>query len=260
VRRGSSGAVITWVGDDVTKRVTPNADPTRLVDQGHWLQQHASSAVPHVLRVYDSSYVMERLVVPPTYLLDHDLVMRVMINQLTAHVWSQSAVAPLNHGMLQGKLERLLDNYEGFAGFHTWITRTHASIVWKNVHRCLSHGDPTFDNVMIREETGELVLADPIPATLIVPDMRCVDVGKILQSVLGWERVRYRNDNFTFHVGAGTLHEHLVHGDTVRGFDENEWRASVFWAVVHLLRTLPYVDVEVRLGVRRLVREAISLV
>lgn len=254
MRRGSSGAIITPSDEYVTKR---HLGSTRIADQGRWLQTNSSPAVPRVSRVYDESYVMERLAVPPLRLLDHQLVLRTMVNQLITHVWYRSAVAPLNQDMLQAKLETLIQTYQ-FGHIWPWVYRVHSAVNWKKIPACLTHGDPTFDNVMIRERTGELVLADPIPATLIVPDQRCVDVGKILQSVVGWEEVRYGTGMHRFCVKPAELHAHLT--DLTDGwFDDNEWRASVFWCVVHLLRTLPYVDDTIRLGVRRLVGETLAL-
>ena len=109
MRRGSSGAVITTSDEYVTK-YHPGSD--RIADQGHWLQRNPSSAVPRVSRVYDESYVMERLAVPPLRLLDHQLVLRTMVNQLVTHVWCRSAVAPLNQDMLLAKLEKLIQTYQ----------------------------------------------------------------------------------------------------------------------------------------------------
>ena len=130
MRRGSYGAFITEVTDEIHKRVAPGDDPTRVVDQGHWLQQHTSPAVPHVDRVYASSYVMERLTVPPIHLLDHERVLRVMINQLQTHIWSRPPVAPINHNMLQLKIDKLLHGHDGFDCFWSWLYKTHAGIAW----------------------------------------------------------------------------------------------------------------------------------
>src|SRR5437588_835106 len=80
--------------------------------------------------------------------------------------------------------------------------------------------------------TMELLLIDPIPATPAVPDLLCVDVGKMLQSAVGWESVRYQRP---FRHGVSDLTRCLT-------LDEYEWEASSYWCGVHLLRTLPYVD------------------
>lgn len=261
MRRGSSGADVVVLGDDrVLKR---KFGDTRIAEQGAWLQKHASPVLPVVHQVYAESYIMERLAVPPVRLLDHEKTLYTMIGSLRQHVWSKPPLAPPNHDMLLTKLEHLIETYE-MQRIWTAVYRAHGQIRWQKLHRCLTHGDPTFDNVMIREATGELVLVDPIPATLIVPDMRCVDVGKLLQSALGWEALRYGDPYQRFVASPSLVSARLLHGSALwprdaPKFDDNEWQASVFWCVVHLLRTLPYVDDRVRAGVRSLIGDALSL-
>jgi hypothetical protein len=255
MRRGSSGATITYDTDFVTKR-DPNNNP-RVVWQGQWLLDNPSPAVPSVYTVYATAYKMERLAVVPPALLNHAAVLDTMVERLATHVWSQSAVAPINHDMLFDKVERLVNTY-GFEYIWQRLYMMRARVNWHRLTRCLTHGDPTFDNVMIREFTGELVLADPIPATLIVPDLLSVDVGKILQSALGWEAARYEDEGQKFNVNPVSVYD-VVQRHMPKFAGEDEWVASIFWCVVHLLRTLPYVDDSVRLRVRGLVNGALSL-
>jgi hypothetical protein len=253
VLRGSSGAVITVCGDDVTKRRL--GDDGRIGEQGRWLQRNESPVLPRVHRVYTESYVMERLATPPVRLLDHGAVLFEVVNQLSEHVWSRPAVVPINHEMLRLKIERLLRDFN-LDALWTWISQTYGRINWSGLHPCLTHGDPTFDNVMIRDATGELVIIDPIPASLVNPDLRCVDVGKILQSALGWEAARYATSDFTLNV---TPNQVLSVLDATHGYTRNEWEASVLWSVIHFLRLLPYVDDTVRREVRRLISDATTL-
>lgn len=84
------------------------------------------------------------------------------------------------------------------------------------------HGDPTLSNLFIRD--GDLVLSDSIRREYI-PSFFEVDLGKILQSMLGWETVAY--------------------GYRPIDFDEPSWwpdydtrRRSLFWCGVHCLRIL----------------------
>ncbi len=62
---------------------------------------------------------------------------------------------------------------------------------WKDVEQCLTHGDPTFANMMSRPiegvNRGQMLLCDPVPPGRRVPQIREVDQAKILQSMLGWE-------------------------------------------------------------------------
>ena len=252
MRRGSSGADIIIADGHVTKM---NGDNVRLIDQANWLRRHESPATPRVIEIYAQSYVMERLFVPPATLLNHTATLDAMLTQLDAYVWYHSPVVPVNHEMLRVKIDRLLTEFN-MQGLWPFIINTHTHVRWADVRRCLTHGDPTFDNVMIRESTGEIVLVDPIPATLVNPDMWSVDIGKILQSCLGWESARYLDPSQLFTVGPQHLHTTLL-----KRFDitDNEWAASVFWCVVHLLRTLPYVSDSIRLDVRRMISSATTL-
>ena len=55
----------------------------------------------------------------------------------------------------------------------------------------LIHGDPTLANLMIRSN-GEWVLTDPMPRLTYrqeIPNRVEVDLGKLLQSAVGWERM-----------------------------------------------------------------------
>lgn len=60
---------------------------------------------------------------------------------------------------------------------------------WAHVtqERCLTHGDPTFCNVM-RRQNRDIVLCDMTPPVR-VPEIQEIDQAKILQSMLGWEGV-----------------------------------------------------------------------
>lgn len=254
MRRGSSGATITFDTDFVTKR---DPDNPRVVEQGQWLLDNSSPAVPRVYTVYATAYKMERLVDPPVTLLNHAAVLDAMVERLATHVWSQPAVAPINHDMLFNKVEHLVNTY-GYEYIWQRLYIMRSRVNWHRLTKCLTHGDPTFDNVMIREFTGELVLADPIPATLIIPDLLGVDVGKILQSALGWEEARYEDPHQRFNVNPVSVYD-VVQRHMSKFAGEDEWIASIFWCVVHLLRTLPYVDDSVRPRVKELVNRALSL-
>lgn len=239
-RRGASGATFTFGVYVVDKRHPTATD--RIREQARWLEENASPAVPRLANPTTLSeerdpheYSMERLFTPPPQLLNHGAVLSEMLRQLNEHVWARPAVVAPNWGATYEKILRLL----------TYLPEDEYLSVGKNLlqlfhlvresklEACLTHGDPTFDNVMVREATGELVLVDPIPATPAVPDLRSVDTGKILQSIVGWERVRYGRDQ-AFVTGISALRMRIPL--------DVEWEATVMWCAVHLLRTLPYHD------------------
>lgn len=90
------------------------------------------------------------------------------------------------------------------------------------------HGDPTLANVMLRN--GELVICDPIPAGGKIPAHWTVDVGKLLQSAIGWER----------HLYGMPIERDACVRAVLGDLDELHQRRCWFWCMVHLLRIIPY--------------------
>lgn len=248
MQRGSSGATFTFLGDRVVKR----GDTDRITDQGMWLQKHQSPSVPKVFQAYARSYVMERLIAPPFWALDHRIVLDHMFGTLKADVWSQPAEVKLDYEAMITKYAKLCTNFAVSETLND-LVRLCERIIWNDLKQCLTHGDPTFDNVMFRdtEYGGDLVIADPIPATPAVPDLMCVDLGKILQSALGWEEVRYGSRAFRFRAGTMDVLDRVT--------DKNERRATVFWSAVHILRAFPYVTDDVRRKLKERLNAAVRL-
>jgi hypothetical protein len=94
------------------------------------------------------------------------------------------------------------------------------------------HGDPTLANVMYRSN-GDMVLIDPIRPTGKIPGLPEVDVGKVLQSYIGWEHVLNRAEDHAPKLPPYT--------DTIlKGHSDRAVITAEFWLMVHLLRILPY--------------------
>lgn len=237
--RGSSGATFRYYLESVGKMC--RTDDGRTSRQGLWLRQHQSPAVPKVLSVYEHGYQMERLDDISYMWLNHRVVLAGIVEQLEQHVWSQSAEVEWSQQATVDKVADLLGMFDVGVEVQLWLEKTHESIDWNALPRCLTHGDPTLDNVMFRPGTSELVIIDPVPATSAVPDIRAVDLGKMLQSALGWERVRYgyREVTGALDTLGGSARINPYHVQTYAQ-DDNEWNAAVLWCVIHLLRTLPY--------------------
>lgn len=230
---GTSGATITILGDRVVKRHDAS---DRIMEQGTWLQRHKTPILPTIYQVYARSYVMEKLDVAPLWALDHCVVLDAMITGLREHVWSEPPISSPN-------IEKTLSYVESIALRHnlpTFINHVEAAstyVKWGDVRACLTHGDPTFENVMFRPVTGELVLIDPIPSREVVPDLMSVDLGKILQSVMGWEVARYNSYLERIKIKPSTVE--------LWALNDNEWHATIFWALVHITRVIPYVTTDV---------------
>ena len=255
MQRGSSGAEFNFLGDRVVKVANAQADKhvaERVMAQGTWLQKHQSRAVPKVFQVYARSYVMERLVVPPFWALDHEVVFHHLMAALSVNIWSQPAEMEPDLNAVYAKYTGLCTKYT-LDNVERNLDHMFETIEWGDLKHCLTHGDPTLDNVMFREDDAEVgvVIGDPIPATPAVPDIRAVDLGKILQSLLGWEETRYGLRSFKLRIGTEDLRRCVT--------DKNEWCATIFWSVVHMLRAMPYVDENVRTKLKGRINAAFSL-
>lgn len=239
MQRGSSGAEFNFLGDRVVKLAPDKSVGDRVMAQGAWLMRHQSPAVPRVFQVYARSYVMERLIVPPFWALDHQVIFEHLLSALSVHVWSQPAEVEHDADETEVKYAMLCERFQ-LHDICSELDKLHDTIKWDELKRCLTHGDPTLDNVMFREDDAKVgvVIGDPIPATPAVPDLQCVDLGKILQSLLGWEETRYGLRSFKLRIGTEDLRRCVT--------DKNEWRATIFWSVVHMLRAMPYVSDDVR--------------
>lgn len=244
--RGSSGA--TFI---VRKRVVVKSGGPRVGAQGQWIVDHQSDALPKVYHVWRSDpprYQMERL---------HDLhrddvfgdgMFFGIIDRLQTHIWVQPAEVFFDPEFHKAKVDGLARKFLD-RGEQKRLVAGYRAITWENLPACLTHGDPTIDNVLLRRAYdplgwgwADVVLIDPIPATPAVPDLRCVDIGKVYQSLYGYEFVRYGDPGL---VGV-TLREFLEFEKSL--LDENEVYATHYWHVIHLLRCFPYVDERVQRG------------
>jgi hypothetical protein len=221
-KRGSSGAVVSLFRNCVVK-----SGNERVGAQGAWLGRHESPATPRVFNVKPTSYEMERLSELPRHVIHPTKLAYEMTEKLSEHVWSQEARVFFNPNMHLHKMENLI----GAMAFTEKFRGVFESIKWGDLEYGLTHGDPTYDNVMLRH--GEVVLIDPLPATTAVPDLIAVDRGKMLQSVMGFEMVRYGDRSFD-----GAQLPYII--------DENEYRAALYWCAVHFLRAIPYVEEGIR--------------
>jgi hypothetical protein len=100
---------------------------------------------------------------------------------------------------------------------------------------CLTHGDPTLGNTMLKENM-EIRLIDPLPPKGMVPSLPEIDYGKVLQSVLGWESVVVGKSPNVRHMERLEYFKYSLH---CNGSSMNH---AWFWCGIHLLRILPYAE------------------
>lgn len=103
----------------------------------------------------------------------------------------------------------------------------------QDIDHAVTHGDPTFDNLMMLH--GLPVLIDPLVATPAVPSDIAVDVGKILTSLGGFEQVRY-NKIYKNRRDAKRILKNAVIND----YGEKAWIRSLYWCGIHMYRAVPY--------------------
>jgi hypothetical protein len=227
-----SGAVVIDNGDGtVTKS---GGIPERTREQGEWLIQHGSHVFPNVVSLLDDGYIMEKLDYIDYWDIDNSFVHVALLR----HVWSQPAVVPPTtntHRLLKEKMQATIDHH--LSGLISSATAaaiianaTAAAVGAYRLKHSLTHGDPTAENVMSREGYGN-VLIDPIRATEVVPDSPAVDIGKMLQSAYGWEHAKYNNGMLAY------THNDIA--DIVN--DEELLEVGEAWAVIHVMRAIPYV-------------------
>lgn len=237
--RGSSGAKIV-----IEENIAAKSGDRRVGDQGWWISQNASSVLPRVSAVGSDWYHMEIL-----YDIDETMSHHVLLEQVLAaltQLWSRPRVNDIGLVAHVTKIRSLcLDEF-------TPLARLLFSIDWSRLRTGLTHGDPTLENVM-RRANGDIVLIDPIPSTPAVPDYLAVDTGKILQSILGYEAIRYATSTQRWDISPLDLR-------TIAQLDQAEWTATCYWAAVHVLRAIPYAPRWSHSGLRGLVRDACSLV
>lgn len=233
-RRSTSGAYIATLGDVVVK-TGQGAVGERIDEQADWLADNPGAHVVRVCSRAPGVLVMPRLTEWGAHAhgssrLDahhvHDLVVAAV-----SDVWAHDPVGPTRPYYRDlYELEHRIEAYFGEC-VGTSAVEIEKHLRWNDLITCRTHGDPTWCNTLWSNDTLKLI--DPIPATERIPDIRAVDLAKLLQSCMGWEGI--------------------MHGWPVTGYtdawmwvcelclDTNEWNATRYWCLIHLARLMPYV-------------------
>ena len=95
----------------------------------------------------------------------------------------------------------------------------------------MTHGDPTAENTVF----GGKIVLDPIPPSGAVPLFPACDMGKVLQSIVGYE-VFKNGYQFKRRIALRAARKFL---DSVPK-DDNEAAAAVFFCVLAFIRAVPY--------------------
>lgn len=214
-------------------------------EQGEYVEHLGPEVAPRMLGIVHDGYAMEQLREAPCT----RSTLEAAVHQLRTRVWNRPPW-PRYHEPL-GWQQQLSSWCELHAPWITTIIRRVYDVTELTSPRwCLTHGDPTLSNVMLRDpsleerrghEAGVVmpvrVLADPIPPHGKVPPLPEVDRGKLLQSVIGWERVLF----YTLGIDRTVRLSGSDSIDVVlEGCTQNERQQAWFWAAVHCARLVPY--------------------
>lgn len=249
IRVSTSGAYITRLGDYVVKAGDGDVGK-RIGAQAKWLMRYAGEGLMPVYGLIgDFGYVMpygEEAYPDGVNAREH---FDTTVSLLMANVW--------NYGPEYDATQRRDDILRKLFSMIERVGVPHVidlysvmnTVQWDELHRCLTHGDPTFCNVMTVR--GTHVLCDPLPSTQThLPDIRAMDLGKVLQSCFGFETIVY-----------GWRYSEPPNPLWVRDFcdNDNEWNASLACAALHVLRLLPYVGDQFREEFLRVFDEMLRL-
>lgn len=190
----------------------------------------------------DGLYIMERLSEPPEF-TEHEewsvVTLRAMRAQLE-YVWQArlADTARFDYKDWQVELETFCREFKFEVA--PLIVELGLDGIMAGVPYPI-HGDPTLANVMIRKQPAVdgvvpasecIVICDPIAPRGKIPAHYTVDIGKMLQSAIGWETHLYG-----LHIPRDQCVSAVL-GDSPQLL---EVQRSWFWCMVHLIRILPYV-------------------
>ena len=230
--RGISGAAIIDNGNGTVTKSGGLVERTR--EQGEWIIAHGGEVFPKNIEITQDGYTMEKL----EFIEYYDVGSTFSIETLRTDVWSQPpVVSPTKNTakLLEAKMEHTFDKHlSGVLSSSIKEAIAVDAIIAGNgayaLRHCLTHGDPTAENVMVRPGYG-MVFIDPIRATEVVPDSPAVDVGKVLQSAYGWEDAKYSSGVLAYK--PGDIKDALK--------DDELFVVGEAWAVVHIMRAIPYI-------------------
>jgi hypothetical protein len=146
--------------------------------EGAFCQVLGPDVAPVVYALLDNGYVMERLAPARR----HVGSLREIEDLLERRVWRR---APLPSSLDKPWQEELA---KFGIEIPDWILTE---------DECLVHGDPTHSNMLIRRG-GQIILGDPRPPRAFLPQRRETDMGRIVQSMLGWEVAAYGAEIVSF--------------------------------------------------------------
>jgi hypothetical protein len=144
------------------------------LQEGAYCKLLGPKVTPVIYGLLDNGYVME--------FLDHAVrgptLIREMEALLSKHVWSRPSLDYDVTGQDWKDYHRSLG-----LEIPDWVIPSEF---------CMTHGDPTVSNTFNRG--WDLLIGDPRPPRFYVPQCKESDMGRLVQSYMGWECVAYDED------------------------------------------------------------------
>lgn len=219
--RGRSGAQTIVLGEKTIK-----VGNDRVGSQGEWIYNNYNTYLPRVYSFLENSYVMETLNKFELKSNKEDFVKEI-IEILKYNFWNSPPDNYIDHSE---HIKRLYDISYSFSIFDKMM-KIKESINWEKLTYGKVHGDPILDNIMFR---NNIVIIDPIPSTKSIPDLISVDLGRILQSAMGYENDVYL-DNRLDGCNLNFLNNM---------FSKEDLYAAKYWCIFHFLRSAKYLKDE----------------
>lgn len=220
--QGRSGNSLEFKVDRVVKHV-----PLHELWQPLFMRRHHGVFVNVTYVAFDSlgvEYGMPRLTSPSF----NETSLALEIVDKISYLWSHYARVPLD--WRNELLEHLVPTVEAEL---SWSREKLTRLVERLPdvkNPATIHGDPTFSN-SLRYPNGSIAMIDPLMRSFIPPD-RHVDVGKVFQSLWGYERIldgKLDYPSFDEEAATQIIQRHDLDGD-----------ACMAWCIVHFIRLLPY--------------------
>lgn len=212
-------------------------------EQASYMMLLGGKVCPLVFLVTDDYYVMEEL----SEEFAHDVTWTEYKKFLWTRVWDRPYPKEIDLSW-KFKLYQYLKDAE-----YEWLAVRIRDLCNERKYRqkdyCLIHGDPTLANLLWCRRYGELRICDPLQPKGKIPPVREVDMGKVLQSVIGWEEVIHGSD-----FNLDMIKESLFLEDE----DDIVRELSLTWLCIHLVRILPYAKMNERDDIAQKIRKVLD--
>jgi hypothetical protein len=244
---GGSGAIIeirykevVKLGQDVTviKRLHKQCNYMKDINKLHTKQK----IMPKITGMHVTGYSMQKGEKPDLWLFSIPLLMQLMKHQLTTNVWAYDPIIKSKAGWgnkLHDYIENVLKDHDLSQEMKDYILFQIKTLELTEAKTCAIHGDCTLDNVLLpgkyidkKNIKGHIWISDPLPPDERIPSLRVVDLGKLLQSAIGWENLKY-NALPPIDVNECIYQVMIYENQSVQ-------RLAWLWCVIHLIRIIPY--------------------